>query len=81
MRTLIKNVFLKEHISLTVYTLEGENYHLDKLNSISPMKRKSDTPLEGETPPKKSSIRVKTPLLDIFEGKPLTRINHDKDCR
>jgi len=71
-RTLLKNIFLKENIIITVYSLESESW--DTANKSSPKKRKMDSPIENISPPKKTLHVVKTPLLDIFEGKSLTKI-------
>ena len=78
-RTLIKNVFLKDKIELRVYHLEGSP---TSAGSTSPTKRPADDDSRSRSSsPKRSKVdekakkKVKTPLLNIFEKKPLTPIS------
>ncbi len=78
-RTLIKNVFLKDNIELTVFTLDGSSSSTPTSSTSSSSASKSPTKRSAERSrspsPKKSKVEskpVKTPLLNIFEGKPLT---------
>jgi hypothetical protein len=71
-RTLIKNVFLNDDIKLTVYTL-------DQVSSSRSTKRSSskspDSSSRSPSPKRQKSSELKTPLLDIYEGKSLTPID------
>ena len=81
-RTLIKNVFLKDRIELTVYPLDGSETAGRSPGSASPTKRPAaEDPTSGSSSPKrpkldeKSKKKIKTPLLNIFEKKQLTPIS------
>ena len=77
-RTLIKNVFLNDHIKLTVYTLDqvvssGSGSSSNKRSSSKSAESSSRS--RSPSPKRQKSTELKTPLLDIYEGKSLTPIS------